>query len=648
MDSMPPEAVAPCVVTRRPSSGGTGRFFLLIFGLALLVRVAGLDVFPPGLWMDEGLKGMDAWRTWHATRYGPATGPLWIYPDIFPREPLFVWIQSVAVTLGGPRVIVLRLTSVLIGCLACLAFFGLVRSLERERGARFALVAAFVLCTLHWHAHFSRLIFRTNLVPLVACLLVWALSAARHRANADRTGVLPWIAAGLFLGLGFYTYLSWYFFLPVAAVWFWALAGGGSQAQEGDMGVPRGGTGVPPMNAVENHSQSQEEPLTGETPVPPQTVPPLVVQPPFVPPRKRTTFWTALAGVLIGAVLIVSPLVAHYLSSPGDLVGRPQAVSPLQKGWKAGLQLMGRNALDVALMFSFRGDHVGKHNIPVETAEGERPYGKPVFDLVWSLFFYAGLLRAGWEVVRRGKQCRQSLAWFAWLGCMSLPSVVTQTDSVNMLRNLGVTPAVAYFVALGWWWGYESVQRLGAAVSSEALARRKRLLGALLIGLLVYGAGYQVYKLWYLHPQAPGMQDQFNFYHVALAEMCEIPQDAPQTPSVTFVPTDYYEHRTFGFLTIERGDILPLDPVALLSRPLAGKARVDHRVICTDYNPRNLKSLRTLFPDAWVESNTILVQPPGGGPEQPVALMLHIPADSLLPRAEAKRQAARLQLNTRY
>lgn len=644
MDCALPEAAAPRVVARRPSSG-TGRFLLLVFGLALLIRVAGLDVFPPGLWMDEGLKGVDAWRTWHATRYGPATGPLWVYPDIFPREPLFVWLLSVAVTLGGPRVIVLRFTSVLIGSLACVAFFGLVRSLERERGERFALVAAFVLCTLHWHAHFSRLVFRTNLVPLVACALVWALSAARHRTDAGRAGLFPWVAAGLLLGLGFYTYLSWYFFLPVAAVWFWALAGGGSR--KSGMGVSRGGMGVPPMNAVANDSQSQEEPLTGGTPVPLQTEPPQTEPSPFAPPRRGINFWTALAGVAIGTVLIVSPLAVHYLASPGDLVGRPQAVSPLQKGWKAGLELMGRNALDVALMFSFRGDHVGKHNIPVETAEGERPYGKPVFDLVGSLFFYAGLLRAGWEIARRGRQRRQSIAWFAWLGCMSLPSVVTQTDSVNTLRNLGATPAVAYFTALGWWWGYESVQRLGSAVSSEAFAQKKRLLGALLIGLLVYAGGYQVYKVWYLHPHAPGMQDQFNYYHVALAGMCRIPQEGPQTPSQTFVPTDYYDHRTFAFLTIERGDLQPLDPVALLARPAAGGNAVDHRVICTAYNPGNLERLRALFPESWVEPNPIVVHSPGGQ-EQPMALMLHIPARSLLPRAEAERQATRLQLNTQY
>ncbi len=597
MDCPCPEAVAPPVSARRPSNGA-GRFFLLVFGLALLIRVAGLDAFPPGLWMDEGLKGVDAWRTWHDTRYGPATGPLWVYPDIFPREPLFVWLLSGAVALGGPKVIVLRMTSVLIGSLACVVFFGLVRSLERERGARFALVAAFVLCTLHWHAHFSRLVFRTNLVPLAACALVWAVSAARHRAVAGRTGLLPWVAAGLLLGGGFYTYLSWYFFLPVAAVWFWALVG----------------------NTTEQTTSR--------------------------PSNARRPIWTALAGVLIGAVLIVSPLVLHYLSTPSDLVGRPQAVSPLQNGWRAGLELMGRNAVDVALMFSFRGDHVGKHNIPVETPEGERPYGKPVFDLVGSLFFYAGLLRAGWEIVRRGRQCRQALAWFAWLVCLSLPSVVTQTDSVNTLRNLGVTPAVAYFVALGWWWGYESVQRLSSAVSSQAFAQKKRTLGLLLIALLVYAGGYQVYKAWYLHPHAPGMQDQFNYYHVALAGMCRMPPEGPHAPSRTFVPTDYYDHRTFAFLTIRRSDIQPLDPVALLARP-AGGGSVDHRVICTAYNPHNLESLRALFPEAWIEPNPLTIQSSDGN-EQPMALMLHIPARSLLPRAEAERQAARLQLNTQY
>jgi hypothetical protein len=265
-------------------------------------------------------------------------------------------------------------------------------------------------------------------------------------------------------------------------------------------------------------------------------------------------------------------------------------------------------------MFSVKGDHVPKHNVP----------WSPVLDPVWSVFFYAGILAAVLALRRmRSGRGRQELAWLAWLFFMSLPSVVSKTDSANMLRNLGVTPAVAYFVASGWWWGMDGVRRLP----------RKwwRWGHVVVIVALLWGAGFQVYKLWVRHPKAPGIEREFSIMHVELARMCQ----ADPRGALLFVPTDFYTHKTFEFLTIGRKDIRPLDPVALLSRPEQGPA-VDHRVLCTALSP-NYQLLVARFPDGVLEPGSLQL----GG--TPFAWIFRIPSGLLLAPEQARKEAETLR-----
>jgi hypothetical protein len=554
--------------------------FLVVFALALVVRVANLDSFPPGLWMDEGLNGVDAWYSLHGDARRAADLRM-VYPDIFPREPLLVWILSVALAIGGPKVIVMRLTTVLIGSLACVALFGMVAATDRRRGLGLALTAAFVLATLHWHAHFSRLVFRTNLMPLLACAAVWAIASASRNGHRPRW---RWLLAGAVVGVGFHAYLAWYFFLPVIALWLWALA-----AREG----------------------TTPEPDTD----------------------PRASILRSLPVFALGAGLIAAPLFFHYLTAPSDLTGRAEAVSPLKNGLADGARLITANVRDVLLMFSFRGDHVPLHNVATGLPSGHPDYGKtgtPVLDIVWSLFFVAGVLRA--LLGLRGAERRRCAAWLGWLVCMSLPSILSQTDSANTLRNLGATPAVAYCIASGWWWAFETA-------TARTAGGRRRIARAVLISLLIWGAGFQVHKSWVRHPKQPGIQSAFSALHVELARMCS-PDPAG---ALLYVPTDFYGHKTFEFLTIGREDIRPLDFAEALARPTTGPA-ANHRIVCTALSPGNSKALRQAFPGAEIEPGPIRLYPPGGGQPRPYAWIVRIPSGALLPRAEAEKKAQALRL----
>lgn len=549
--------------------------FLTIFFLAAVVRLAGIEKFPPGLWSDEGLNGVDAWHTLYPS--GPGQGLRLVYPDVFPREPLLVWILSLALWLGGPRVIVMRLAVALIGSLTCAVFFLAARRAHqagddagqnksaRAHSLALPLAAAFVLATLHWHAHFSRLVFRTNLVPLMACAAVWAVWRASRVSAPRRAGA--WILAGMAGGLGFYTYLAWYFFVPVLAVWLWAAGAFRRPAQARDAAPPRFGAMAPAVY------------------------------------------------YLFGAAIVALPLIVYYLMFPEHLTGRPAEVSPLRDGLGKALWLVARNLRDVVFMFFVRGDHVPKHNVPWTPALGP----------AWAALFAFGVVRAARHALGRRDDSRLAAAWLAWLVCMSMPSVLSQTDSANTLRNLGAAPAAAWLVAFGW-------QGLRQAASRRLGGARGRWVGVALTLVLVWGAAWQVHKLWVRHPAVPGIERNFNMLHVQLVALCARASDG----APVFVPTDFYDHKTFEFLTIGRDDIRPLDVVALLTRSEPPR---DHRLLCTMLSA-NARKILERFPHAHYEGPTLSMG------SRPFAALLRIPADVLTTPEAAGQAAEEMELDT--
>ncbi len=286
---------------------------------AALLRLPALGEVPPGLWFDEALNAQDAWAVWQ-----PGGGLRWVYADVFPREPMFQTLLALAVRVGGPSVVVLRAVPVIIGLLTVLLLY---LALRRETGEAIALAAAGVLATMRWHAIFSRLIFRTLVLPVWIIGLVWAALAWRRQPTAGRA-----LAFGVMLGGGFYTYLSWYFMLPLAVtlgLWIarieWAQPGG----------------------------------------------------------RRRL----ALAG--LAALAVFAPIGIHYLHHPEHLLARPGAVSPFSVGLGPGVREIGENLADGMLMLHWRGDHVPVQNIP------EKPGLDPIQGLVfvWGLVLCLGALR---------------------------------------------------------------------------------------------------------------------------------------------------------------------------------------------------------------------------------------------------------------
>jgi hypothetical protein len=177
---------------------------LVVLVVAAILRAVRLDTFPPGLYADVAVNGLDALGM-------PQHGLQVIYPRGAGNgiEGMIVWLDALSVGLLGARPIALYLTTVVIG-LVTLPVQYLLGS--RLFGRRVGLISTALLAVSFWAVHYSRLGYRTLLVPLfldLAFLFLW-WAARRHAAWL-------WAAAGVVLGLGAYTYTSYRLVLLVIA-----------------------------------------------------------------------------------------------------------------------------------------------------------------------------------------------------------------------------------------------------------------------------------------------------------------------------------------------------------------------------------------------------------------------------------------------
>ncbi len=181
-------------VARRELLGVT-----LITLLAAILRFYRLDAIPPGFHFDEAYEALEAWRVITAPGYHPI-----FFTGNFGVDPLFVYLTSIAFRLFAPTPQVMRGVAALLGTLTVPLIYGLGREVVAWRaGARAAapLLAAFVLATMRWHIHYSRVGIEPILIPLELTVLLWAFW------RGVRTGGLgAWLVVAAATASGLYTY----------------------------------------------------------------------------------------------------------------------------------------------------------------------------------------------------------------------------------------------------------------------------------------------------------------------------------------------------------------------------------------------------------------------------------------------------------
>lgn len=169
---------------------------VLILATGIFLRFWNLGSVPPGIQYDEAYNGINAIGALESGDYKL------FYPENTGREGLHINVVAIFIKLFGVSSFSLRIANALWGSLTLIGFYFLLRELKLSRLS--ILLGTFMLAFSFWHLDFSRTAFRAILVPLC---LVWSIYFLLRGLNKKKI-YLSFALAGIFLGLGFYSYIA--------------------------------------------------------------------------------------------------------------------------------------------------------------------------------------------------------------------------------------------------------------------------------------------------------------------------------------------------------------------------------------------------------------------------------------------------------
>jgi 4-amino-4-deoxy-L-arabinose transferase-like glycosyltransferase len=200
---------------------------ILVFSVALALRLPGLDRWPPAIHQDEASNVVDGWsllsdgvdragRAWPVFLEGYGAGDN--------RTSLYAILTIPGIALFGPGAFAARLPAALLGAWTVLALFLFAR---RVRGESVAFWSAGLLAANPWHLYLSRFGHEASITPAFLITALWlAARAGNGAAEAGRGSIIRWSAAGLVLAAGLYSYPSFRLFLPLMLVAAWVFRAG--------------------------------------------------------------------------------------------------------------------------------------------------------------------------------------------------------------------------------------------------------------------------------------------------------------------------------------------------------------------------------------------------------------------------------------
>jgi len=291
-------------------------------------------------------------------------------------------------------------------------------------GRRIATLATSVFAVTLWHIHFSRVGFRAILIPLFTSLSVWMVARGVRTSKNWFLG-LGGVAAGALI----YTYIA-----ARAAI-------------------------LPTMLFVGYVWLRRRSPK--------------------IPSLQQWLCFT------LPALAIMSPFLLFTARHWEDIFLRTQIAVGVFTVSNPG-QLLLRNISNTLSMFTFQGDFVSRHNVPL----------RPVFDPALGTMFYLGL----WLACRRFKQEYATAFLLLWILAMLLPSLLTE-DCPHFIRMMGILPFIAIFPAIGLDWCWEQLVKRG-----------KPYWSATFVGvILVVGLGSTTWHYFIRYPTMTDIRHAFEF-----------------------------------------------------------------------------------------------------------------------------------------
>lgn len=176
---------------------------IIILVVAVFLRFYHLSTLPPGLYPDEAANGQDIIRMIENHDFRA------IYDTNGPRESLFIIAQGIFVYLGkilninawNFTPLSLRIAPAIIGVLTVWGMYFMSKEMFKDKNL--GLISAAAMAVSSWHVQFSRNGFRAIMLPFALVFIFYFF------IKAYREGKLKdYLWFGVFLAVGFYTYLS--------------------------------------------------------------------------------------------------------------------------------------------------------------------------------------------------------------------------------------------------------------------------------------------------------------------------------------------------------------------------------------------------------------------------------------------------------
>jgi len=372
---------------------------LLILFLAVFLRVWQIDSIPPGLYPDEAMNGNDALTTLK-------TGQFKIfYPENNGREGLFIWLIALSFKIIYSSVWTLRLVSAVFGILTVLGLYLMAKELFNKN---IALLSSFFLSISFWHINFSRIGFRAILVPFLMCFSFYFLFRA-FRKNT----IFDYICAGIFFGLGFYTYIAFRMAVLILGI-------------------------VILLKMIEYWRKNKPKEISWRW---------------LWKKAYINRGWWKIDIFLIVILIVALPIGIHFLNNPQDFMGRAGGVSIFNA--EQPIKELSVSIIKTLGMFNFVGDWNWRHNFA----------GSPMLAWPVGILFVLGLILAIKNLLKDWKHAFQALILLSWFFIMLLPAVLTYEGIPHALRVIGVIPIVCIFTALGLIWLFEQTAKINKKIA---------------------------------------------------------------------------------------------------------------------------------------------------------------------------------------
>lgn len=465
-------------------------WLVAILLLALFMRLFHIFSLPFGTWFDEATTGLEARRIVQDPAFRPA------FSVAMNQVAHHLTMFALSLRLLGDSTAALRAVSVMFGLGAVLAAYLFGRELG---GRRWGLLMAFLVATMRWHLNFSRIAMNGIDTPFFIFLTLFlALRLVKGKPGPVRSAA--WLGLAVGLGLSFYT-----------AYRLFALAAGLF--------------GLAALISL-RRTRKQVGPYRADPgPAHPDESPPAPASPATSANDRRAShrFSTSLGVFLLAVWLAAMPAIQYAYRNPHAFWGRAQHVSIFRNRDESSLaRALGKNVQKHLLMFNYRGDNNGRHNLP----------GAPTLDRLSAILFALGV---GLAIVRR---TRIDLLFLLLLLTGLLGGILTlDFEAPQSLRSIAALPATIYFVAVSldalW---LELRRAVGAGPPRYSLG-----LVALGLGVIAFSNAYT-----YFGPQAhdPRVWMDFSTAETLVGKkMAELGPDP-----VYYLSPFFHDHATIRFL----------------------------------------------------------------------------------------------------